>query len=114
MPLRHCARKGSTTLSTSTAACATGRKTACPCRRKPDYLVFRARTEDPMATVTMYCTGMCPYCVRAEMLLKKRGVAEIDKIRIDLDPQQRDTMMARTSRRRSEEHTSELQSLMRN
>src|SRR3546814_10885641 len=85
MPLRHCARKGSTTWSTSTAACATGRMTACPCRRKPDYLVFRARTEDPMATVTMYCTGMCPYGVRAEMLLKKRGVAEIDKIRIDLE-----------------------------
>lgn len=52
-----------------------------------------------MAIVTMYSTGVCPYCVRAEMLLKQRGVTEIQKIRIDLDPAQRDAMMARTNRR---------------
>ncbi len=52
-----------------------------------------------MATVTMYTTAVCPYCVRAEMLLKQRGVTEIDKIRIDLDPEQRVTMMERTGRR---------------
>jgi len=52
-----------------------------------------------MAKVTMYCTGVCPYCVRAEMLLKQRGVAEIEKIRIDLDPAQRAVMMERTGRR---------------
>jgi len=51
------------------------------------------------ARVTMYCTEVCPYCVRAEALLKQRGVAEIDKIRIDEDPAQRNAMMARTGRR---------------
>lgn len=52
-----------------------------------------------MATVTMYSTAVCPYCVRAEMLLKQRGVKEINKIRIDLDPSQRAIMMERTGRR---------------
>jgi glutaredoxin 3 len=47
----------------------------------------------------MYCTEVCPYCVRAEALLKQRGVAEIDKIRIDEDPAQRNAMMTRTGRR---------------
>lgn len=52
-----------------------------------------------MNTVTMYTTAVCPFCIRAEMLLKQRGVTEIDKIRIDLDPAQRVTMMERTGRR---------------
>lgn len=47
----------------------------------------------------MYSTAVCPYCVRAEQLLKARGVAEIEKIRIDLDPAQRDAMMQKTGRR---------------
>lgn len=52
-----------------------------------------------MATVTMYTTAVCPFCVRAEMLLQQRGVTHIDKIRIDLDAEQRATMMERTGRR---------------
>ncbi len=52
-----------------------------------------------MAIVTMYSTAVCPFCVRAEMLLKQRGVTDIQKIRIDLDPAQRDAMMERTKRR---------------
>lgn len=52
-----------------------------------------------MQTVTMYTTGYCPYCTRAEMLLKQKGVDEIHKIRIDEDPDQREAMMARTNRR---------------
>ncbi len=52
-----------------------------------------------MATVTMYSTAVCPYCVRAEALLKQRGVTEIQKIRIDIDPVQRQAMMERTGRR---------------
>jgi glutaredoxin 3 len=51
------------------------------------------------AKVTMYCTAVCPYCVRAESLLRQRGVAQIEKIRIDEDPAQRDAMIARTGRR---------------
>jgi glutaredoxin 3 len=52
-----------------------------------------------MPKVVMYSTAVCPYCQRAEMLLKQRGVTEIEKIRIDLDPVQRDEMMAKTGRR---------------
>jgi glutaredoxin 3 len=47
----------------------------------------------------MYSTAVCPYCQRAEALLKSRGVSEIEKIRIDLDPAQRDAMVERTGRR---------------
>jgi len=52
-----------------------------------------------MANVVMYSTAVCPYCSRAEMLLKQRGVTEIQKIRIDQDPAQRDAMIERTGRR---------------
>ena len=51
------------------------------------------------AKVTMYATGVCPYCVRAEQLLKQRGVTQIEKIRIDQDPARRDEMIAKTGRR---------------
>jgi glutaredoxin 3 len=47
----------------------------------------------------MYSTAVCPYCVRAEALLKQRGVQQIDKIRIDLEPAERDRMIERTGRR---------------
>jgi glutaredoxin 3 len=49
--------------------------------------------------VMMYSTGVCPYCRRAEALLRARGVTEIEKIRIDLEPQRRAEMIARTGRR---------------
>jgi glutaredoxin 3 len=52
-----------------------------------------------MAQVLMYSTAVCPYCLRAEALLKARGVTEIEKVRIDLDPTRRDEMIARTGRR---------------
>ena len=52
-----------------------------------------------MQPVTMYTTEICPYCVRAKALLRQRGVQQIDEIRIDLDPAQREQMMARTGRR---------------
>ncbi|MBU0689251.1 MAG: glutaredoxin 3 [Gammaproteobacteria bacterium] len=52
-----------------------------------------------MAKVVMYCTAVCPYCVNAERLLKHRGVTEIEKIRIDLDPEQSAIMTARSNRR---------------
>ncbi|RRS04385.1 glutaredoxin 3 [Aquabacterium soli] len=52
-----------------------------------------------MQNVKMYTTQVCPYCQRAKMLLKQRGVSAIEEIRIDLDPQQRDHMMEITGRR---------------
>jgi glutaredoxin 3 len=39
-----------------------------------------------MVDIRMYCTAFCPYCVRAERLLKARGVAKIDKVFIDQIP----------------------------
>jgi len=51
------------------------------------------------AHVVMYSTAVCPYCQRAEALLKARGVGEIEKIMIDADPARRDEMTTRTGRR---------------
>ncbi len=47
----------------------------------------------------MYTTGFCPYCKMAESLLRSKGVQEIEKIRIDLEPAQRAEMMGKTGRR---------------
>jgi len=52
-----------------------------------------------MAAVKMYTTQVCPFCVRAKALLKQRGVDQIEEIRVDLDPGQRDQMVALTGRR---------------
>lgn len=52
-----------------------------------------------MQRVKMYTTEVCPYCIRAKALLRQRGVAQIDEIRIDLDPAQRQQMMASTGQR---------------
>jgi len=52
-----------------------------------------------MPAVKMYTTQVCPYCQRAKMLLKQRGVAHIDEVRIDLDPAERDRMIEITGRR---------------
>jgi len=51
------------------------------------------------APVRMYTSAVCPYCVRAERLLNERGVQHIEKIRVDLDPAQKEKMMAETGRR---------------
>lgn len=51
------------------------------------------------AHVVLYHTASCPYCVRAERLLEAKGVTDIERIRIDLDPEQRQIMMQRTGRR---------------
>ena len=47
----------------------------------------------------MYSTAVCPYCVRAEQLLKRKGGTEIEKVRIDMEPARSDEMIARTGRR---------------
>lgn len=51
------------------------------------------------AHVLMYSTAVCPYCIRAEQLLQRKGVTQIEKIRVDLDPSQRERMQERTGRR---------------
>ncbi len=52
-----------------------------------------------MNAVRMYTTEVCPYCQRAKALLRQRGVAQIEEIRIDLDAAQRDHMIQLTGRR---------------
>ncbi len=52
-----------------------------------------------MSKVVMYCTQVCPYCVRAEQLLNRKGVQDIEKIRIDLQPELREEMIQKTGRR---------------
>ncbi len=52
-----------------------------------------------MTPVKMYTTQVCPYCIQAKALLKQRGVLQIEEIRIDQDPAQRNHMMSVTGRR---------------
>ena len=54
-----------------------------------------------MVKVVMYCTAICPYCVRAEQLLKKKGVQHIDKVRVDLEPERFEEMMTLSQGRRT-------------
>ncbi len=52
-----------------------------------------------MPVITMYTTATCPYCIAAERLLLSKGVTDINKIRVDLQPEQRVEMMHKTGRR---------------
>ena len=52
-----------------------------------------------MTAVKMYTTAVCPYCVRAKQILKAKGVAHIEEIRVDANPQERQRMMDLTGRR---------------
>ncbi|HEC29741.1 MAG TPA: glutaredoxin 3 [Gammaproteobacteria bacterium] len=54
-----------------------------------------------MAKVVMYSTGMCPYCVRAEQLLTRKGAEEIEKIRVDIEPERLQEMMEKSNGQRS-------------
>jgi glutaredoxin 3 len=52
-----------------------------------------------MTKVTMYSTGVCPFCQMAERLLRAKGVTTVEKIRVDLEPERRVEMMEKTGRR---------------
>ena len=54
-----------------------------------------------VARIRMYSTRVCPYCIRAEQLLAKKGIApdQIEKIRVDEHPEQRAEMLRITGRR---------------
>ena len=54
-----------------------------------------------MSKVLMYATAVCPYCVRAEQLLRRKGVTEIEKIRVDLEPARREEMLAKSNGKRT-------------
>jgi glutaredoxin 3 len=52
-----------------------------------------------MQPVKIYTTGTCPYCISAKQLLAKRGVTELNEIRVDQIAGEREKMMALTNRR---------------
>lgn len=52
-----------------------------------------------MQAVKMYTTAVCPYCVQAKRILHAKGVAHIEEIRVDSQPQERMKMMEITGRR---------------
>ena len=54
---------------------------------------------EKLPNVLMYTTAYCPYCNNAERLLTNKGVQNIEKIRIDLQPELRHEMMQKTGRR---------------
>ncbi|RXR05228.1 glutaredoxin 3 [Pseudoxanthomonas composti] len=51
----------------------------------------------PGPKITIYSTAICPYCVAAKNFLKSKGQSW-EEVRIDLDPAEREKMMARTRR----------------
>ncbi|HQR04216.1 MAG: glutaredoxin 3 [Proteobacteria bacterium] len=52
-----------------------------------------------MPRVLMYTSAVCPYCARAEQLLRRKGVENIEKIRVDTNPVRRQEMMEITGQR---------------
>jgi len=54
-----------------------------------------------MARVLMYCTATCPYCISAEQLLLKKGVNDLEKVRVDLEPARRREMTQKAGGRTS-------------
>jgi glutaredoxin 3 len=53
-----------------------------------------------MKSVRMYTTPICPYCVRAKSLLKKKGV-EVEEVDVLMDIEARQEMESRTGGARS-------------
>lgn len=51
-----------------------------------------------MPKIEMYTTAICPYCIRAKMLLKSKGM-RWDEIRIDKDQNRMREMLTRSNRR---------------
>jgi glutaredoxin 3 len=49
--------------------------------------------------VLMYCTAACPYCQAADRLLERKGIADVERIRVDLEPGRREEMAQKSGRR---------------
>ena len=47
----------------------------------------------------MYLTAACPFCQSAERLLASKGVSDIERVRVDLEPARRVEMMEKSGRR---------------
>ena len=46
----------------------------------------------------MYLTAACPYCQAAQRLLEQKGVRDLEKVRVDLEPARRAEMTRRSGR----------------
>jgi glutaredoxin 3 len=66
---------------------------------REDSISFHYCRKIAMPAVKMYTTAVCPYCVRAKQLLQAKGVAHIEEVRVDLNPEERVKMMEITGRR---------------
>lgn len=53
-----------------------------------------------MRRVTIYTTPICPHCVRAKALLRKKG-ADIDEVDVFMDIHAREEMLQRSGGRRT-------------
>ncbi|MBF0342585.1 MAG: glutaredoxin 3 [Magnetococcales bacterium] len=53
-----------------------------------------------MPEIVMYSTTVCPFCVRAKMLLNKKK-APFEEINLDKTPERRDEMVQRAGGRRT-------------
>ena len=51
-----------------------------------------------MARVLMYSTASCPYCQAADRLLARKGVHDIERVRVDLEPARRGEMQQKSGR----------------
>ncbi len=51
-----------------------------------------------MVQVLMYCTAACPYCQAADRLLARKGVNDVERVRVDLEPARRAEMKQRSGR----------------
>jgi glutaredoxin 3 len=52
-----------------------------------------------LATVLLYLTAACPFCQSAERLLAQKGVRDIQRVRVDLEPERRAEMVQKSGRR---------------
>ncbi|HEY5019447.1 MAG TPA: glutaredoxin domain-containing protein, partial [Steroidobacteraceae bacterium] len=51
-----------------------------------------------MARVLIYSTASCPYCQAADRLLERKGVQDIERVRVDLEPGRRAEMQQKSGR----------------
>jgi len=51
-----------------------------------------------MARVLIYATAACPYCQAADRLLERKGVSDIERVRVDLEPARRAEMRQKSGR----------------